>query len=354
MAQARDTHDTDTTFGRASRSCGEGRPSPALGRQWLVTAAVALCVLVGWEVFWRARGFRGQLDDGPMRWAVMRKRATRPGSMSLIMVGASRIRCGVDGPTFECETGMRPVRLGIGATRNVMVLEHLAADPDVTGIVIYSCTAGRIAAGDESKPAEHIARHDSLGAFEAWRYARGEPLKRLVLWGGRVPERKQRWILPDRTMRWDFQTPDLPALRARADKRWAAMIADARPIPMATFLAGAERVRVAVEKIQARGGLVILVRFPTNGPCWEWSETETPRADYWDRLADLTGADEVLHFQDDPRLASFECPDYSHMDYRDAPAFTSALVSALRLRTPYGEGYPAGNDGPARESGRGR
>ena len=53
-----------------------------------------------------------------------------------------------------------------------------------------------------------------------------------------------------------------------------------------------------------------------------------PRSAYWDHLAAATGA-ATLHFQDEPELTRFECPDTSHLDQRDAPAFTAALVDAL-------------------------
>jgi hypothetical protein len=40
----------------------------------------------------------------------------------------------------------------------------------------------------------------------------------------------------------------------------------------------------------------------------------------------------VLHFRDQPGMRDLTCPDEMHLDQRDQPAFTRALVSALRER----------------------
>ena len=38
------------------------------------------------------------------------------------------------------------------------------------------------------------------------------------------------------------------------------------------------------------------------------------------------------HFKDDPVLASFSCPDTSHIDSKDGPRFTRALIDVLIAR----------------------
>ena len=53
-----------------------------------------------------------------------------------------------------------------------------------------------------------------------------------------------------------------------------------------------------------------------------------PKAQFWDRFAADTRAVPV-HFLDVPTLAHFECPDLTHIDERDAPRFTEALLDEL-------------------------
>ena len=77
-------------------------------------------------------------------------------------------------------------------------------------------------------------------------------------------------------------------------------------------------------RIRARGGQVIFVRMPTSEPLWTRQARAYPRADYWDRFAAASGSP-TIHFADYPSLSCFECPDYSHLDASDAPAFSHAL-----------------------------
>ena len=101
------------------------------------------------------------------------------------------------------------------------------------------------------------------------------------------------------------------------------------PEPLFDQLKSTER---NAERIRARGGRVILVRFPTSGALWtSVDERFYPRAEYWDVFAARTGM-HMLHFQDVPGLAGFDCPDGSHIDAKDRTAFTEALLDALDER----------------------
>jgi hypothetical protein len=86
-----------------------------------------------------------------------------------------------------------------------------------------------------------------------------------------------------------------------------------------------------VESIQKRGGKVIFARFPTSGEHRVLDERYYPRREYWDRFAARTPA-LAIHFDDVPALSRFELPDTSHLDSRDTPAFTEALIEELARR----------------------
>ena len=73
------------------------------------------------------------------------------------------------------------------------------------------------------------------------------------------------------------------------------------------------------------------MRFNSSGQLWQMEQSRFPRALYWDTMARMTHA-ATIHFEDVPELARFDCPDDEHMDCRDAPAFTAALVSELGRR----------------------
>ena len=94
------------------------------------------------------------------------------------------------------------------------------------------------------------------------------------------------------------------------------------------WLANALRLEPAIEKLEARGGKVVFVRWPTSGEHWQLDREYFPREKFWDRLAESTSA-LTIHFQDYATLRGFECPDTSHLDYVQAHLFTSALAEIL-------------------------
>ena len=86
-----------------------------------------------------------------------------------------------------------------------------------------------------------------------------------------------------------------------------------------------------VGMIQLRGGRVAFVAYPTIGESWEFEENAYPKAQYWDIFAMQTFAT-TIHFKDYDELACFDCPDTSHLDYRDAILFTRSLLKVLAER----------------------
>ena len=86
-----------------------------------------------------------------------------------------------------------------------------------------------------------------------------------------------------------------------------------------------------MKAIQARGGEVIFYASPTSGLRRDAFEDWAPRAEYWDKMAAVSPA-KVLNALDVPALRDFPLPDDSHVDYRQKPAYTHALIDALQTR----------------------
>ncbi|MDQ6764482.1 MAG: hypothetical protein M3Z22_00035, partial [Verrucomicrobiota bacterium] len=91
----------------------------------------------------------------------------------------------------------------------------------------------------------------------------------------------------------------------------------------------------AVEKLRARGGKVVFIRFPVSGPLKEHEDKLTPRAKTWDPLLQQTAAPGI-YFEDFPELASFSCPEWSHLSAGDSVEFTKRLVPHLRAALQLG------------------
>jgi hypothetical protein len=85
----------------------------------------------------------------------------------------------------------------------------------------------------------------------------------------------------------------------------------------------------AAEKLRARGGKIVFVRLPHSGELKILEDKLNPRARDWDRLIKDTKAPGI-YYEDFPELATFTCPEWSHLSAGDSVEFTKRLVPHLR------------------------
>ena len=129
-------------------------------------------------------------------------------------------------------------------------------------------------------------------------------------------------------------------LQDKVRRRWARLFTPPPPptyVPTDRFLAGVKEAiearyrdtKTCVDKLRARGGKIVFVRFPVTGPLKELEDKNTPRAQTWDRLIQETAVPGI-YFEDFPELKTFECPEWSHLSAGDSVEFTKRLVPHLR------------------------
>ena len=87
-------------------------------------------------------------------------------------------------------------------------------------------------------------------------------------------------------------------------------------------------VAAAVQKLQARGGKIVFVRFPHSGDLKKLEDRETPRVGIWDRVLKDTGAPGI-YYEDFRDLAGFSRPK-SHLSAGDSVEFSKRLIPHLR------------------------
>jgi hypothetical protein len=108
--------------------------------------------------------------------------------------------------------------------------------------------------------------------------------------------------------------------------------------------ADVEQIQRSVAAIQSRGGQVVFISLPSAGSTRRWEEEMWPRWRYWDVLDRHTTA-LMVHQDDYTELRDWVCPDGSHIDFRDAPAFTRAYAGIVKElvagRTPASYDPPA-------------
>lgn len=351
---------------RSSTSSSSGRIPPGPWRRTgLLAAALVLIVLGGWEGYWRARGFRPALRDDNSLWANTRRQVADNDPNEVVLLGASRIQLGTHLDTFAEVWGRRPVQLAMDGCLCLPILEHLARTPGFRGTVIVDvwptaffkrdpapgAAAGAVKTYEKGTFSQALEDRLCLLTQSAlvFRLPELAPHQLWKAWNtGKWPNVTYTRLLYDRERRADYtmvKVFDLPLYlpppgrppgdpASKSPEQWRADV---------------EQIQQWVAAIQARGGQVVFISLPASGSTRRWEEETWPRWRYWDVLAEYTTAITV-HQDDYPELRDWICPDGSHIDYRDAPAFTRAYAGIIRElvsgRTP------ASYDPPAAQAAR--
>lgn len=316
---------------------------------WLLTVIIAGATLCGAEWFWRGRGLRPSVVDDRDFWAYHRSQVYVGGQKSVVLVGASRIQLDFSTSTFrKLFPDHHLVQLAIDGKYPLATLHDLANDEKFQGIVICGIDSQGLRRANRDAQQDYVdyyrreaTRNNMLNSqIGCWLQSQ------LVVMSPQVNLKKvtvrmlRHLPLPkpvyltthfDRSRSADYEMIDLKEHRQWRIDRMRNRRKEVSTLSPEQWLAEAFEIEPAIEKIQKRGGQVVLVHLPISGPTLEAAERNFPKVKFWDRFAANTRA-VAIHFLDHPQLANFECPDTSHLDYRDAPRFTVALLEILTER----------------------
>jgi hypothetical protein len=317
-------------------------------RIWIVGAVVALVLLGGYEVFWRSLGFKPSVNDDADLWSLARSRVRPDDRSQIVLIGASRLQLGVDPQLLGESLGVRaPIELAVDGSSCVPVLDHLSRDEHFRGTVVCEVSPWTFFAGIDAaagKQGEFVRRYGERSAYSGIEeMLRARVQEHLVLrlpevsWKrglsyvlhGKRPRPSSIVTLPDRSRRADYSQVDLADLRRYREERTRIAGFGSDPDRWKQDL---RMLTERVDRIRARGGRVIFLVMPTSGSVREVEEARMPRKMYWDQLIRATGAPGI-HAGDYPAL-QFECPEGSHLDYREARQFTAALGPIIKPLLP--------------------
>lgn len=307
-------------------------------RTFAAAFVVALFLLGSWEAFWRLKGFRPVVSDDASMWGAARMTV---GPESVVLVGSSRMHADVLPAIFAQASGHHTVQLAINGGLSYLVLEHLARDPDFTGTVICETWELEIITGRTTpleqailagykKPtvadkSEYFLRRSVQKRFSFALPQLAFPLVVQHLVKGKPLSPSSDYTVgEDRAMVIDFARENLEVLRQKVASGFGHQ---GPAVSSEEFVARARRFEALAEQIEQRGGRVIFVRLPVSGVVWEELEKNYPKKVYWDEFARRTRF-ATIHFADYEEL-TLECPDYSHLDSREASHFSSALAKIL-------------------------
>ena len=323
---------------------------------WAVTGSLIVLLMVVWEMHWRGEGYAPGYNDSKDLWAEQRQRVGQGDGKQTVFIGASRTRFDIDLSTWEREQGERPVQLAMNGAAAYPFLADLAEDERFSGTVICGVTEGLFFLPEFTGLAQRAISYARYGRHwtpsERFSFGIFKQLEtRLAMLNGwdlslsalintlRFENREGALIIPPEPPL--FSTIDVhrqarmwPSVQA--DSEMGKLIQDIWP-PLFTFgpppggpplEAVMGKVIDSVKRIEARGGRVIFVRFPSKGPLAEIEQQRTPREGLWTRLLADTGAPGI-HFEDYPELTRYPCPEWSHLSAEDAPKFTADLVGVM-------------------------
>lgn len=323
-------------------------PAPWL-RTWITSVAIAVVLIGGWEGFWRARGFVPRRNDDVGWWAQERGKVYAGGTRSVVLLGSSRMQLGFDTRVFAQKTGIQPIQLAIDNDPGVDVLRDLANDANFNGTVVcelmekYLVWIGQDS--DSSQANQWLRDYHASNVFSRfeWR-ARGLAqtslafrlpdlsLQNLVtnLRQRRLPSSEPFYIAmnPDRSKSADYARTDLDRLKAFHEADVQEEFAHLPQLSPAEFFTRSKLLTVWVAAIEARGGRVIFLRFPSSGVIWQLENGRFPRPEFWDPLIKVRKLT-AIHFAEYDTLKDFTCPDGTHLDYREAAPFTAAVTEIM-------------------------
>ena len=344
------------------------RPIPPLPWRGL-TVVVALIVIAAasaWEFYCRSIGYRPTLNDNEDLWT-MTRRSVKP--ESIVIIGDSRAWFDLDLDELQKGLGKRPVQLAMGGSCAYPVLADLANDESFHGTIICSVVPRMFVAPPGTPPMERGEKavrrsHTQTPAQRASQYL-AMPLEEHVAF-----LKQEDLTLDDLLKRLPISnrpyaqvSPRLPPYFGTLDReRRARMIEECAwpgselqkrirqiwlplftPPPPPTYIPKEEfgkkigaaiearfhDVATAVEKLRARGGKIVFVRFPESGELKKLEDRETPRAGIWDQVIKKTGAPGI-YYEDYPELSGFNCPEWSHLSAGDSVEFSKRLIPHLR------------------------
>jgi hypothetical protein len=343
---------THLSTSRALKTSSDRIADLPWGRFWAGVLVLFAVLLGAWELALRGMGFRQGAAEIES-WVDVRSNASPEGT---IFVGSSRIRAAIDPDVWQdLMGGPLPLQLAVPSGTSIPILEHLAKDPAIRGLVLVEIVPLQtFDASVQSGPNEDAV----MAAYEAARkspaqrseaalqnlvsdrlvarngaVSLGNVVSRLLSEGSLprpVPVRfhRNRFSAMHFAEVWDKMRA---ARKAGGDRRTDRGFASTggRPANPEELARRIERLNGAARAIEERGGEVIFVSLPACGERARIEEQRYPRAEYWDRLVASTPF-RTVNVADVPTFTVPDCYDESHMDLTDARVFTRELVDLIR------------------------
>ena len=294
----------------------------------------------------RKLGFRPSVADNQFYWSHTFQRLLRvPHRKCIVIVGASRAHQGIDPAVLSNELGIPAYQLAIDNTPSWAIVQRLAKETSFSGTIFYEVHESGLLSVHRNSGSIMLDYYDNV--YNNWSFidrklnARTKSYlqERSVLFSNLDPwSLLLRRTMPLPTMRPDRQYilgyegyPRYTSI-VRKNREEAARkhtLSDHNTRRKEFLNEALPRIRRTNEQLRRHGGQLILFRIVTSGRYRQYDQEAYPRPDYWDRITPATGV-LTIHFSDYEGLRNISCPEGSHIDSKDAPAYTKQLAHALK------------------------
>jgi hypothetical protein len=330
----------------------------------VVVVLIVIAATAAWELYVRSLGYAPTLNDTEDLWTQVRPRVPPE---ALCIVGDSRPLFDLDLDELEKGLGKRPIQIALAGSCAYPVLADLVNDDKFHGTIICSIVPGMFFAPGgplletsekalkrfrEQTVAQGASHHLGMFLEERVAFLKQEDLtldillKKLPLKNrpnAQVPPTLPPYFQTvdhERRMRMTEKCAQPGELQTRVQQIWLPLFTPPPPpsyVPKEIFMeqmgkAVEARFRNTVEavnKLRARGGKIVFVRFPNSGELKALEDRLSPRARTWDPLIKNTAAPGI-YYEDYPELSGFNCPEWSHLSAGDSVEFSKRLVPHLR------------------------
>jgi hypothetical protein len=323
----------------------------------ILAAFLVIVTFTAWELYLRSHHAEITYDDGKELWSDKRARVYGDPQKTTVFIGSSRNKYDIDIATWKKLTGECAVQLAIEGNSPLPVLNDLASDKKFKGKLVVDVTEGLFfstSPNNTSDPAEKVTYYKKRtpagrASFEInhvlesqfvfldkSHYSLNAMLDEL-----KIPSRQGVFIFPIFPMEFDrvrFSRQDYMTAKFLVDTNLQNQVKaiwdffgrmnKEKPAQGQKLDSIISTVKIAVDKIKARGGQVVFVRTPSSGKYRAIEKQFFPRDQYWEKLLSATGVPGI-HFEDYSETAGFQCPELSHLAPADAVKWTSSLIDIL-------------------------
>lgn len=322
--------------------------------------------LASWELYLRSLGHKPSISDSLDFWAEQREKIENNLETTLL-VGSSRLLHGLNIYEWERLSGIRPIQLSSSGTTPKYYIEDIANNTNFKGTMIIDMpislfftdipeieakaikTLNFYNSNTPARKASHYIMKFLENYFvfiEPKRFDLSFILNRIEMTNREgvfrsiptpiftlLDHNRQAYMSNELLTDIEFQQDTIDYYEQFASKILNPNFRDYKNF-MRNFEQTLKGLKSSIEKIKNRGGKVIILNLPSSGDFLSIEKEYFPRANFWNRVIEELNEDIAINFEDYPELSSFELPDDSHLNNKDAIKFTQNLIKIIKKQKP--------------------